>query len=1563
MIYIRLRLIKLSLTSQPKSIDFGSRSSATIISTSVKSERPSGVASLWHDVVTRLEQSVEGELVSDDYKQVLKSIKLLRQFAVASTTNKAVVSNSEVLRPRLLELLSRFQSWSAQQLEVCLDLCGLVNSLVRECPTFSEHILSHPTILNQLLEGQVHVHMRFENWWKFLDGIPDSSCYRRSFRWDLHGFLSVNRVIDTVKVFGRLSNRFPSPIFVFIRADICFTSSHTSVILNGATCLPLREACLLMLRSLFSAENLSSVLSKVVHVPSRRQAAVSLFTDRTLGSLIDLFRTTTANTLVNYSSTPDHSGLTNNARCYLMQLLALLATDAELATRLNQLHAVEVCHQIILATVCGHYPRSSMATATAFRLGLSTRSSISVSPLACAFAVNPSNQLAARFALKLLVHLFFHVADALDTFKEAYGENDPFKLIACYGHMTNSVPPNVTGVSYQLPPGYRSKRTRKLTTTDLHASTVSTSVSVDTTSSSSDRYPLAGRENRCSTPGHMIVPVSCCAPSTHGTQVFLGLLRGLIYWRMLNQMCGQNVNAVDQFGNHVTSATGLGLTDDDIALMVIQPLTEGCLQSEDIRILSWICHVLVLVLGHRSELHLWTVYTNSFIREVDSRVSSMLHAVQGASDHHEHVQFIEHLIPLVKLFACLASSCEAVRVLFTETSMCNKLVDFALNLKSMGAEHVTLVLEFQHSIAVLLHVFSRSFGSHHSFFRQENIVHHLLQMIEDNLLPACRGHSLCADLVEAASCTLINLLTPMSPLRQASQSLIDRCTTVLIRLIKTTELPRSSTSSAESDEVNCDLPELTSDLRSSPRLAANRLQRFLVLFRLNGVWGLSNLLHSAASSVCSSLFDRLINDGAWLELVRPTHHSEHSPSIETQRRDQTGPMRRLSYESGTIVKTKSLPTYLPRARESSRVYSDSVLSKSMPPDLPGVPTANFQVVLSVSSRYPLEEQQQSSPVVSASCSTDDQVVPVQTLLVYHTLLLLRNLLRHREGILVLAHIANGQTAMELLHRNEDLIEKLKLFMRSSNSYTKAAALTATYNLLGLGRENSDSRTLLQSLRNQHEPFFLPYRQRLHHRHHRHNERRKNNPESHVTVCAITSPQLETSTRDVVTCVAQSALEEAEEELEEEQDIVFDHANVAGPSSSVLSCIPNTVLCPTSEGSSLAETTSCMEHSAVSFPAPERRHHRVYRGWQPVLGSSSVTEIVESTHPTPTDPSPDGASPVARVGHSGYSSASSSSASTSSTSCAEEDTALDTATQLSELDRITAQNLCGASSSASDLDLSANNPVTREFEQNSRTRISRAPLADQEGIDEIDLQSAQGTTTASGALTNTEALIPNSDSTVASGNVPSTSATDNCPSSCKGTSARTRCSRKDWEVGFRQVLLPFLQELQSDQILRSTWDWLMLRASTRGRPIQLHQLFAAWQRLYNTIPRFSLPQSPVEPLNLDASLFTGCANVDSFLKKLKDTLSISSTGRSQIPRPRDSRHYPRRRHHHHCHRHQLRMQSRHMEDSQSEQASAVTVDASSPTPIAPTIAAEDDTERLVGSPPSERPSSARGGQTS
>lgn len=44
------------------------------------------------------------------------------------------------------------------------------------------------------------------------------------------------------------------------------------------------------------------------------------------------------------------------------------------------------------------------------------------------------------------------------------------------------------------------------------------------------------------------------------------------------------------------------------------------------------------------------------------------------------------------------------------------------------------------------------------------------QLITDNLPAACRGHSLCADLVESASCALVNILLPQSPLRQVRMS-------------------------------------------------------------------------------------------------------------------------------------------------------------------------------------------------------------------------------------------------------------------------------------------------------------------------------------------------------------------------------------------------------------------------------------------------------------------------------------------------------------------------------------------------------------------------------------------------------------------------------------------------------------------------------------------------------------------------------------------------------------------------------------------------------------------------
>ncbi|KAG5447119.1 hypothetical protein CSKR_107586 [Clonorchis sinensis] len=527
------------VTLQPLAIEkrcdeFASHGESTAPLKLSDSKKTTGVGSLWNDVVERLEQSVQSGLISGDASEVLQSIKLLRQFAVGSAMNKCVIGNSDVIRPRLLQLLDRNRWWAEKDSNVCVDLCGLINSIVRDCSALSKNILTRSDILVQLID----------------------------------------------------------------------------VILHSDTDAVLQESCLLLLRSLFGAEELSSVLSQATQIRSRHAAALRLFTDNVIRRLITLCWPG----LQSPTSSSSAKRLTGKSRCYLMQLLSLLATDRQLVGCLRRCDAVRLCHHVILTAVCDH-PKTCT-------LGLTpTGCKTPVNRVACVRAIDPANQLAARFALKLLVHLFFHVPDALEAFSEVFPEDQhPSKLLYCYGQLAGSVPPNVPGVSHQVPSGHRIKRMRKFVTTTSQDDQKASPASFTSKSSAGD------------SPEHVRIPVSSCGPSAHGTQVCLGLLRGLIYWRLLNQSSSQSVDAIDQFGNPVTSAPGLGLSDDDVALLVIQPLTDACLHTDDIRILSWICHVLVLVLGRRPELHQWTVYANSFIREVDVRVTSLIKAVQAASN-------------------------------------------------------------------------------------------------------------------------------------------------------------------------------------------------------------------------------------------------------------------------------------------------------------------------------------------------------------------------------------------------------------------------------------------------------------------------------------------------------------------------------------------------------------------------------------------------------------------------------------------------------------------------------------------------------------------------------------------------------------------------------------------------------------------------------------------------------------------------------------------------------------------------------------------------------------------
>ncbi|KAK4473754.1 hypothetical protein MN116_003094, partial [Schistosoma mekongi] len=798
-------------------------------------DNSSSVSSLWQEVVARLETSVERDICSDDPLLVIKSIRILRQFVVASVMNKLVVGNSPVLRPRLLNSLSRLHQWSTTHINVCIDLFGLVNSLVRDCSSLSEDILSHSELLTDFM----------------------------------------------------------------------------NLILNEKTDPMVREADLLFLRSLFRAGDLSSVIAQ----SPREKIAVELFTEETLQILINSLLLSFPDTVseLNNSTLPtSHQSilvLTANARCSLIEILSLLSTSSELAERLHLCGALDLCHQTVMLISCRHRLRSG----DQLKLNPMDRGKTLCNRIGCNRTISPSNQLAARFSLKLMLHLFFHLPNALDSFQKIYNEEEPIKLVACYSHLTGTMPPVLPNVCYSTPRYQRTKRVLSGNMSSANSMTITftnNNTSVDTSTvtvtSPNEFYPdntfrqlhqnsidSAASGSLCPVDSHITVSTCSCAPLDHGTFALTGLLRGLIYWRLANQYANaQTVEAVDQFGTHVITSAGLGITGDDIALLIIQPLTESCLHLEATRILTWVCHVLVLVLDKSPELHMWTVYTNSFVREIDYRITSLLKAVQEASDSQSHTQFLEHLIPLIKLFSCLASGHEATRILIGELTMCKKLIDFAMRLKSLGSENENLVLQFQHSVVVLLHVLSRSFSLHHTLFRNQTIGRYLLKLIDDNLPNTMQGSYLSAKLVEAASSCLINQVLPMCPLKEA---LIDDFIIVFIRLLTIGNIQSLSPSSLISkSELNTQLMT-TSDIignnngsnsNNSPRSSITKctlhgspianlsqhhhphLHDIIPLLHLNGIWGLSNLLHTTDSSVCINLFRELVSKGVWLELLQ-----------------------------------------------------------------------------------------------------------------------------------------------------------------------------------------------------------------------------------------------------------------------------------------------------------------------------------------------------------------------------------------------------------------------------------------------------------------------------------------------------------------------------------------------------------------------------------------------------------------------------------------------------------------------------------------------------------------------
>ncbi|CAH8471798.1 unnamed protein product [Schistosoma intercalatum] len=1571
----------------------------------------SGVSSLWQEVVARLEASVEQDMCSDDPLLVIKSIRILRQFVVASVMNKLVVGNSSVLRPRLLDSLGRLNQWSATHINVCIDLFGLVNSLVRDCSSLSEDILNHPELL----------------------------------------------------------------------------TSFMNLILSEKTDPMVREADLLFLRSLFRAGDLGSV---VVQSP-REKIAIELFTEATLQVLINsllfsfpdtISECTTTNNSNNSVLSSNQSALvlTANARCSLIEILSVLSTSCELAERLHRCGALNLCHQIIMFISCRHRLWSGDQS----KSNSMDRGKTLCNRIGCNRTISPSNQLAARFSLKLMLHLFFHLPNALDSFKKIYNEEEPIKLVACYSHLTGTMPPVLPNVCYSTP---RYQRTKRVLSGNIPStySTNNTPINHDTSSGTStviftspdesnledasrkfhqnsvDSTASTDRQSGSSCPVDSRITISTCScvPLDHGTFALTGLLRGLIYWRLANQYANsQTVEAIDQFGTHVITSAGLGITGDDIALLIIQPLTESCLHLEATRIMTWVCHVLVLVLDKSPELHMWTVYTNSFVREVDYRVTSLLKAVQEASDTQSHTQFLEHLIPLVKLFSCLASGHESTRILVGELTMCKKLIDFAMRLKSLGSENANLVLQFQHSIVVLLHVLSRSFSLHHTLFKNQTIGRYLLKIIDDNLPNTIKGSYLSAKLVEAASSTLINQVLPMCPLKE---TLIDDFISVFIRLLTIGNVQSSSSllitkvesnsqsintydadsfnnnindsSNNPSTNDNSSRPSITKSNLNSPAttMTNHQFHDIIPVLHLNGIWGLSNLLHTANSSVCINLFHELVNKGVWLELLQlassiPNNEFNFSFPMKNE---WEGNMKITNFDMNSGNRVPVIPGIMV-SHQSTEIKYIGEFNQSNEKINDDHSKQKYQTNLNLLNRsntthHYNQHQLFLSNNTQSKFKFSKNSAQIHILIVYQTLSFLRNLLRDEQfidtvvsehwwnitqfiiavlesnypqpvkeqAVLVIAHIATGRTARCEVHRNGDLVEKLTLFMRSQNSYTKAAALTATYNLLGLQTECLDSCGLLSAFKVKHKPYILSHGRRLrvqhhrhetHHHHHHHGKKQDlGNQSTSLVSCSI-------NRRETSTCMAQNALEEEVEEEEqqqqenENQDIIveasddFISENISSEQTSIIPQTSDTAISFNIDENDDNDNTDLSRLRTL-------RRRRYYRSWQATSPSMSDNhELLEINEQERQLNEPSTEITRSPSSHSRSSSSSSSSSGTSSTSSCVGETSV--GTELTNLHQSVIVDMCSMSSpSCTDEDVEDINQhaVTLSSLSPTLTISDRAPLADEEhdedrgttaemqhsGMTDSDLLSPLSSSSQKCEIgsnpddvSSTECLDLNSSEQISNNttqnifnnntdnsnnknddnntnnrNIPSTS------HHLSHSTISTSNSRRDWETGFCQILLPFLQELDSDQILRSTWDWLMLCANKDGKPVFLNSLFHAWQRLYTNIPNLTTIQTLQPEIAQSSSVSNDNNNnitVSEFLSKIKESMETGTSPNSlliNLPRYWENRHRHRcrRQHRHHCHhrhRHRVRRQNQQHSTTTTDRPESInTVDTNSPVP--------------------------------
>ncbi|VDK22713.1 unnamed protein product [Taenia asiatica] len=746
----------------------------------------SGVSMAWSGPNQLLEETFIRDFDSSSLEANLRAIRSIRNFITANPVNKRIVVENDLIRGRMMSLTAAFSPTTEYSTIFKRDFLCMYASFLRESPAFAEEL-----------------------------------CKQRDF---------LNDLLDAVNI-------------------SCESSD-----------LPLREAIMLFLKTLFEADDLDQDFESLPDFKRTTALFVlglcaSLHTQEvfTVDRLADLVHLNEALfEALRRGVERARGGASVSTLVCLTKLLALLSSCATLAER-GGVTLLRMAHRGVMATACPrHAPLQHQDRGLILPFDLANSAPC---PDAAAHAVSHSThhsshlpdfsnaemkpnilngvdlifedcRSVARFSLKILFFAIYHVPLAFETFKGVVCETDPRALISIYSHL--SQPYSRCHLGLRGGPKVSSLCRHRETHSD-HLIYRLSGRSLEE-NNTIDEYGYNDNEEEMKTEAEIVDSLGLCSPDgafgLSGTAdrtmcLLVGLLRGVLFWRCCcsfvaidNSSSKTNtvVVACDRFGRETLRADGLGLSDDQISLKILQPLTQNSLPLNGTGVNTWACHVVVLVLKQRRSLHHHLLYSQLLTPEFDDTVSCLLKALQPTCDYDDYADFLEQLIPFSRLFACLVSTCEDVRVRIGNLSMTRALIQMFVTHPSLTTSTSVASLNLTLAVCQLLHGLSRSAVLLHTLFSDVSIINCLIEVCT-RLLPTVSSDPNHAEIVLAASSTLVNLQLCQLPDPDFQTSRV-KCIDVFHSLLN-----------VGGAEVEIALS-----------------------LRLNGVWGLASAAASAASN-------------------------------------------------------------------------------------------------------------------------------------------------------------------------------------------------------------------------------------------------------------------------------------------------------------------------------------------------------------------------------------------------------------------------------------------------------------------------------------------------------------------------------------------------------------------------------------------------------------------------------------------------------------------------------------------------------------------------------------------